>query len=83
MSRCAWRTTTGASSVRGGRNADDDVPFVVDVRLERARRRPREHVLTSRGFLLRWSRDSRQLEEALPQERRARERESASLTVAA
>ena len=66
----------------GGRNADDDVPLVVDRRLEAARRRPREDVLASRSLLLRRSRDPRQLEEALPDER-GLERGERSLTVAA
>ena len=52
------------------RNADDDVPLGVDLRVERASRGPGEDVLARRSLRLRGPRDSRQLREALPEESR-------------
>ena len=52
------------------RNAHDDVALGVDLRVERPRGRPGEHVLARRPLLLRRPGDARQLGEALPEERR-------------
>ena len=72
MSRCAWRTTVGAALAPGerGHARRRRFPPSSTRASQPASSRPREDVFARRALLLRRPRDARELEEALPDERR-------------